>query len=196
MPGIDLGLDPALPVDISVDDACALEEVGFGDALVPLPLDAGRYDIGVTLAGEGGGCQGALAVVGGADVSVAETAIVAAHPDANGAPRLGKFTTNAPPTEPGKARVTVYHTAAAPAVDLWIRTEGRDHPAPERRAELSGRAARRFLLVNISPTQPRANRFQPPVAQVPVELMAGVAFALFALGSLAVIPVIIDAQPH
>ena len=106
------------------------------------------------------------------------------------------------PTEPGKARVTASHTAAAPAVDLRIRTERDDETAASiirlqnGRAELSGRAARRFLRRQHLAHAAARHRFQPPVAQVPVELMAGAAYALFALGSLAVIPVIIDAQPH
>jgi hypothetical protein len=40
----------------------------------------------------------------------------------DGANRRSKFTTDASPLDPGEARVTVYHAAVAPAVDVRVLT--------------------------------------------------------------------------
>jgi hypothetical protein len=121
--GRDLGLEPGLPVDIALNGACTFEGVAFEDVLGPADLEPGTYEVEVSLADAGSPCGGALAISGRIDVSVAETALVVAHLDQNGAPVLSKFTTNAAPLDPDEARLTVYHTAAAPGVDVRLNDD-------------------------------------------------------------------------
>ena len=98
-PGDDLGLDPHLPVDISVDGACAFPGVRLGEVLGPAPLEAGTYEVGISLADSASPCGGALAVTDTVGISVAETAVLVANLDVNGAPRLSKFTTKTAPID-------------------------------------------------------------------------------------------------
>ena len=50
IPGGDLGLAADLPVDVSVNGACALTGFTFGEIVGPLGFDAGSYDIDIALA--------------------------------------------------------------------------------------------------------------------------------------------------
>ena len=123
IPGKDLGLPPELPVDISVNGACALDDVVFGDVLGPVDLPTGAHEIEIRVSdGVEGTCSGLLAVTGRIDLAVAESATVTAHLDQNGAARITKFTNKV--SETGKAaRIAIVHTAAAPPVDVKARGE-------------------------------------------------------------------------
>jgi hypothetical protein len=206
IPGDDLGLDPHLPVDIAVDGACAFQDVRLGDVLGPAPLEAGTHEVGISLASSGDPCGGALAVIDTVAISVAETAVLVANLDVNGAPRLSKFTTKATPVDADKARVTAYHTAAAPSVDLRVKPDGGgdvvavisdlENGEQSFPAELPAGT----YLVRISPSPERGAGFRHPVAEIPVDLMGSAAYALFAIGSLEnetfdVVPLVIEPQP-
>ena len=205
IPGDDLGLDPHLPVDISVDGACAFPDVRLGDVLGPVPLDAGTYEIAISLADSASPCGGALAVVDTVGISVAETAVLVANLDVNGAPRLSKFTTRATLVDADKARVTAYHTAAAPSVDLRVKSDGSGDVV----AVISGlkNGEQSFpaevpagaYLIRIFPSPERGAGFGDPVAEIPVDFAGGAAYALFAIGSLEnetfdVVPLLIEPQ--
>lgn len=205
IPGDDLGLDPHLPVDISVDGACAFPGVRLGEVLGPTPLEAGTYEVGISLADAANPCGGALAVTDTVGISVAETAVLVANLDVNGAPRLSKFTTKTAPIDANEARVTAYHTAAAPSVDLRVKSDGGGNVV----AVISGleNGEQSFpaevpagaYLIRISPSPERDTGFLDPVAEIPVDLMGGTAYALFAIGSLEndtfdVVPLVIEPQ--
>ena len=57
IPGQDLGLDPALPVDVSVDGACAIPGFVFGQIVGPVPLPAGDREIAIALANSDEPCS-------------------------------------------------------------------------------------------------------------------------------------------
>jgi hypothetical protein len=205
IPGDDLGLDPHLPVDISVDGACAFPGVRLGEVLGPAPLEAGTYEVGISLADSARPCGGALAVTDAVSISVVETAVLIANLDVNGAPRLSKFTTKSTPVDGGKARATAYHTAAAPAVDLRVKPDsggdvvavisGLENGEQSFPAEVPAGAHQ----IRISPSPARGAGFGHPVAEIPVDLADGAAYALFAIGSLEnetfdVIPLVIEPQ--
>jgi hypothetical protein len=130
IPGEDLGLDPALPVDVLVNGSlCALTGLEFGDISPRLDLPAGTYDLEVKVSD--GACGGATAV-GADDVDVhgGINASVVAHLDAAGEPTLSVFVNDLSPAALYQARVAVHHTAAAPAVDvdLVFVYDGRSDP--------------------------------------------------------------------
>ena len=123
--GEDLGLPTALPVDIGVDGSCtALQGVEFGQSAFAATLDAGIYEAQVYLA-DGAACGGALAVAADIEIPVVGTVFAIAHLDQNGVPTLSAFTARLDDIEAGLAKVQVAHTAAAPAVDVFLKGSGK-----------------------------------------------------------------------
>ena len=124
IPGADLGLDPALPVDISVNGACALTAFPFGEIAGPLSLPAGSYDIAIGLANAEAPCSSAPVLQATVPFAAGENASVVAYLNTEGAPTAGKFTNNLGHLYTSRLRVIAHHTANAPAVDIrFIRQE-------------------------------------------------------------------------
>jgi hypothetical protein len=119
--GADLGVDPALPVDISVNGACLapLTDVRFTELIGPVPLAPGRYDIEVRLSN--GSCTGALAVATTTFLGLGENATIVAHLTEQGTPTLTRFVNDVRPLGNGQARIAVRHAAAAPAVNVLVK---------------------------------------------------------------------------
>lgn len=119
--GTDLGLDEALPVDVSVNGACALTDFRFRDIAGPLRLAAGSYDIQVHLAADAA-CTGAVAIdapgiqlPGGANVSIA------AHLTDGGAPTASVFVNDiSADVHHGLAGLSARHTANFGLVDILV----------------------------------------------------------------------------
>lgn len=108
---------PGATVDVYANGDAILEDFEPGTITDPLTLPEGSYDLKVTAAGAGPGGAAVIeandvAVPGGANVTVA------AHLNAAGTPVLTPFVNDTAPTKAGQARLTVRHTAAAPAVDI------------------------------------------------------------------------------
>jgi hypothetical protein len=140
IPGTDLGLDPALPVDVIVDGACLLQDLEFGQFAGPLELPAATYTVAVALSdGDPELCTGDV-VLGPVDLTFDAGANVTifAHLTADGQPgpagvdvgglgiTAAVFDNDVSPIVAGHTRLTVRHTAWAPAVDIllnrgWVR---------------------------------------------------------------------------
>ncbi len=104
---------------------------------------------------------------------------VMAHLDAGGTPTITPFENNTAPTADGEGRVTVRHTAAAPAVDLVVGDarpiEGAENGASAELALPAGEIAG----AQIAPAG------GDPIADVPtVNLAAGSNLIVYAVGSL------------
>jgi hypothetical protein len=185
IPGAD-----GFPVDISVTgtgvNAC-LPNVRFTQILGPVALPAGTYTIAIY--GGGTGCSGGVAL-GPLDLSFmpGETAAVAAHLTAAGAPTAGKYAVDLSSAGPGAARVNVFHTAAAPEVDLVVaRAYGRGN-SPETKvtgipngANLSTPLRAGNWDVALLP----AGGSTPAFGPVNVRVLPRTAYVVFAVGSLA-----------
>ena len=122
IPGSALGVDEDLLVDIEVDGTCALTEVPFG-TIAEEDLPAGPYEIAVYLSD--GECGGLLAFTSRINVAAFGTAIAIADLDPNGTPELSELTVNTTPADLHNAQLTVYHEAAAPAVEVALASGGR-----------------------------------------------------------------------
>jgi hypothetical protein len=140
IPGADLALDDALPVDVIVDGACFLHDFEFGQFAGPVELPAGTYAVAVALSDEDPEeCAGAV-VIGPVDLTfeAGDNVTVFAHLTGDGEPgpagvdvlELGitasVFDNDVSDVVAGQTRLTVRHTAWAPAVDIdlhrgWIR---------------------------------------------------------------------------
>jgi hypothetical protein len=113
---------PGATVDVYANGDSLLTDFKPGTLTDPVMLPAGEYDLKVTAAGAG--ADGA-AVIEANDVTVPAGAniTVVAHLDAAGKPALTPFVNDTSKIDAGKARITVRHTAAAPAVDVRANGE-------------------------------------------------------------------------
>lgn len=205
IPGEDIGANNALPVDIEINGACALTGVVYQDVSPRLEVPAGTYDVQVKLSD--GKCGGAVAIdAPGVVVPAGVNATVIAHLDDAGAPTASVFVNDLSPAADGEARVAVRHVAAAPTVDLdvfpssdggWGRIGYPDAPAlsiddVSNPDEAVTDVPAGSYVVDISAAGPYA-----PLYSVPVTLDAGMAYAVYAVGSLTKggFAVLVDAQP-
>jgi hypothetical protein len=132
IPGQDIGLDPELPVDVSVGGVCLLEDFRFGDVVGPVPVSDPAVDIQVFLADDDGapGCDGTLVLdLPGVPFGGSASAIIA-HLTDDGSRGAGdeqgvgitasKFPLDLSRPRPGRGRVIAQHTARADSVDVDI----------------------------------------------------------------------------
>lgn len=108
---------PGLTVDVYANGDKLLSDFKPGTLTDPVKLPEGTYDLAVFPAGKGPGGTPAIEAKGVKVPSGANITVVA-HLDADGKPVLTPFVNDVSRTAPGKARITVRHTAAAPAVDV------------------------------------------------------------------------------
>lgn len=111
---------PGLTVDVFANGDELLSDFKPGTVTEPQSLDPGTYDIQVFEAG--GGPNGTPAIEKEIEVPAGANATIAAHLSADGTPQLTAFVNDVSKVGAGKARLTVRHVAAAPAVD--VRADG------------------------------------------------------------------------
>ncbi|MGY1773759.1 DUF4397 domain-containing protein [Blastococcus sp. SYSU D00813] len=109
---------PDTPVDVYANGERLIDDFQPGTLTDPLQLPAGNYDLALFPADAADGSGTPLLSANGVAVPAGANATVVAHLDANGAPKLTPFVNDASAVPAGQARVTVRHTAAAPAVDV------------------------------------------------------------------------------
>jgi hypothetical protein len=108
---------PGLTVDVYVNGERTLDDFEPGDLAGPLELPAGTYSVAITAADAADDSEPAIGPVDlPLEAGVNYTAV--AHLDESGAPTANLFTNDTSPTAAGEGRLTVRHTAAAPAVDV------------------------------------------------------------------------------
>ncbi|WP_186780152.1 DUF4397 domain-containing protein [Streptomyces salinarius] len=107
---------PGMTVDVYANGDELLSDFKPGTVTDPQSLDAGTYDIQIFEAGQGP--DGTPALEKQVKVPEGGNATVAAHLSAHGKPQLTAFTNDVSKVDAGKARLTVRHVAAAPAVDV------------------------------------------------------------------------------
>ncbi len=108
---------PGLTVDVYANGEELIPDFEPGTLTDPLELPAGTYDLAVFPAGEGPDGDPAIEAAG-VEVPAGADATVVAHLDADGEPMLSLFANDVSSVPAGKARLTVRHVAAAPAVDV------------------------------------------------------------------------------
>lgn len=108
---------PGATVDVYANGNELLTDFEPGTVTEPTELPADTYDLKVTEAGAGPDGD-ALIEADGVELPAGANATVAAHLDADGNPVLTPFVNDASDVPAGQARLTVRHTAAAPAVDV------------------------------------------------------------------------------
>ena len=108
---------PDTPVDVYVDGALTLDDFQPGTFAGPLDLPAGDYEVALTAADA---ADASAPVLGPITLTLAAgtSYTAAAFLDADGNPTAKLFTNDVTTTNAGEGRLTVRHTAAAPAVDI------------------------------------------------------------------------------
>lgn len=124
IPGQDVSGAPRdLPVDVSVNGACALPNLRYGQIVGPIHFNPGTYRVAVHFPATGA-CT-SPAVIGPADIPLfaGESSTLLAHLTGTGTLTASKFVNDLRQTPSSRARVAVHHTANAPAVDVYLTTQ-------------------------------------------------------------------------
>jgi len=108
---------PNTPVDVYANGKALLTNFAPGTLTDPVSLPAGSYDLKVTAVGAGAG-GAAVIEAKGVNVPADANITVVAHLSASGSPELTPYVNDTSAVAAGKARLTVRHDAAAPAVDV------------------------------------------------------------------------------
>jgi hypothetical protein len=109
---------PDTPVDVYANGERLIDDFQPGTLTDPLELPAGSYDLAIFPADAPDGSGSPLLSADGVTVPAGADATVVAHLDADGGPVLTPFVNDTSAVPAGQARLTVRHTAAAPAVDV------------------------------------------------------------------------------
>ncbi len=176
------------PVDISVSGpggirAC-LPGVTFATVAGPWHVPAGTYTIAIRPANRDACSEAPVLGPVGIPLERGEDAAIVAHLTAEGQATAGKYNVDLRPAGFGKARVNVFHLAAAPAVDITVKRGNRT--ALELTDVENGDSAAAGLRpgsyeVAIAPAGDPTPVFGP----VNLRLRPFVAYLVFAIGSLA-----------
>lgn len=108
---------PNTPVDVCANGKPLVPNFQPGTLTDPQNLPAGTYDLKLTGANSGCGAAAVLEAKG-VDVPAGANITVVAHLSESGAPQLTPYVNDVSAVPAGKARLTVRHDAAAPAVDV------------------------------------------------------------------------------
>jgi hypothetical protein len=109
---------PGVDVEVCVNGAVAIPDFNPGEVVTGVALPAGSYDVKIVAAGDA--CDdAAILEATGIELASDKNYTAIAYLMEDGSPTLGLFTNNVKPLPKGTARLTVRHTAAAPAVDVW-----------------------------------------------------------------------------
>ncbi len=108
---------PGLTVDVYVNGERTLNNFKPGNLAGPLSLGAGTYEVAITA---GDADDDSDPAIGPIDLKLkaGENYTAVAHLKENGDPTATLFTNDISKTDAGQGRLTVRHTAAAPAVDI------------------------------------------------------------------------------
>lgn len=186
--GQDLGADPKLPVDVLVNDSiCLLKGFTFGEIKGPVKLAEGTYNFKISLANAEKPCSNAPVIEADVPFAANENATVIAHLTEAGAPTASKYVNDVSRILPMMSRLTVRHTAEAPAVDLGVEVKLGDLPFTTKVAGLSNPnqagpvniPAMRYS-VNLYPAGSDTAVFGPVV----LKLAPRTAYFVYAVGSL------------
>ncbi|GHE07409.1 DUF4397 domain-containing protein [Klenkia taihuensis] len=109
---------PGVPVDVYANGEELIPDFQPGTLTDPLQLPAGSYDLAIYPAGSDPATTQPAASADDVSVPAGANATIAAHLTPEGTPVLTPYVNDTSPVPAGQARVTVRHTAAAPAVDV------------------------------------------------------------------------------
>ncbi|MGJ8722286.1 MAG: DUF4397 domain-containing protein [Salinibacterium amurskyense] len=170
---------PGLTVDVYVNGELTLDDFEPGDLAGPLDLPADTYTVAITASDA---ADDSSPAIGPIDLTLeANTSYTAvAHLDESGDPTASLFTNDLSTVAAGEGRLTVRHTAAAPAVDVLandaVAFENLSNP-DEVKADLA--------VGTISAAVALTGTTDPVIGPADVEIAEGVNTIVYAWGSAA-----------
>jgi hypothetical protein len=108
---------PGVAVKVCVDGQAAIRGFTYGEKVAGVAVPAGRHRVKVVAADKPCGAAGILKQSYRLKAGHDYTVVAALRP--SGAPTLDAFANRVGPVAAGKARLTIRHTAQAPAVNVW-----------------------------------------------------------------------------
>lgn len=168
---------PGVTVDVWVNGEATLEGFEPGTITDPLELPADSYDVEIYEAGADPDSQDPV-ISGSADLEAGANVSLVAHLDAEGTPTLGVFANDTSTLDAGQARVTVRHTAAAPAVDILANGD-----AVFSGVENGQEGATDLDAGTIEAAVALAGETDPVLGPADVDLAEGVNTIIYAIGS-------------
>ena len=168
---------PGVDVEVCVNGAVAIPDFNPGEIVTGVPLPAGTYDVKIVAGGDTCADTAILEATGVALASGKNyTAIAYLMED--GTPTLGLFTNNVKPLPKGTARLTIRHTAAAQAVDVWANSSVLLEDVPNG-ASATMKVPTGVYAAWVSPP----NDFEPVIGPDVLKLTKGTAYQVYAWGS-------------
>jgi len=170
---------PGLTVDVYVNGELTLDDFEPGDLAGPLDLPADTYTVAITASDAMDDSDPAIGPIDlTLEANMSYTAV--AHLDAEGAPTASLFTNDLSSIPAGQGKLTVRHTAAAPAVDVLadgaVAFENLSNP-DEVKANLP--------VGTISAAVAATGDTDPVIGPADVTIAEGVNTIVYAWGSLA-----------
>ena len=114
---------PDAVVDVALDGECVLHGAMYQDQAGPRDIPAGIHQITVSLTDPMNPCGGEVVLDIPVQLVDGENVTAVAFLDDTCQPTAAKFNNDFSRTNPGKARVTLHHTACAPAIDIAVARE-------------------------------------------------------------------------
>ncbi len=108
---------PGVKVNVCVDGGSVVDDFRYRQKIVGATLSAGEHEVKLVAAGAPCGDPAILGKT--VKLEAGENYTIVAALDEVGTPRLRRFRNPVGPTPEGTARLTVRHTAQAPAVNVW-----------------------------------------------------------------------------
>lgn len=170
---------PDTPVDVYVNGELTLDDFSPGDLAGPLELPAGSYEVAITAPDA---ADASAPILGPATIALEGGAnyTAVAHLTEAGEPGLNLFTNDISQTAPGEGRLTVRHTAAAPAVDILAGGS----PVIENLANPS-EAKLDLAAGTVSAAVALTGTTDPVIGPTDVQIQEGTNTILYAWGSAA-----------
>ncbi|MDN3494762.1 DUF4397 domain-containing protein [Planococcus sp. APC 4015] len=169
---------PDTPVDVYVNGDLTLDDFQPGDLAGPLALPAGTYEVALT-APDAADASAPLIPAASVTLSAGVNYTAVAHLTEGGDPTLTPYVNDTATTAAGEGRLTVRHTAAAPAVDVLAGgtpvIEGLTNP---------DEATLNLAAGTISASVAAAGTTDPVIGPADVAIADGTLTIVYAWGSL------------
>ncbi len=169
---------PGVAVNVCVDGASVADDFVYRNKIVGAALPAGERTIKLVAAGDD--CDDAAILNKSFMLKAGMNYTIVANLNGDGAPNLRAFANRVSPTAHGEARLTVRHTAAAPAVNVWANGGvliGGDDFDWGTKATVSVPADTYTVKVSLP------GKTAPVIGPRDLKLSAGKAYQVFAIGS-------------